>query len=673
MQKIIAKIPKKIKRVPEPIKGIRIISRSRFLINSLVGIALYTLAFFIAYYIKRKTIIIDVEYYEVYLIIILSIVLGAIFSNKISIDPRNDFNIIFRKNYISLIFSLGSLSILFLIFNIDFTSRFLLLSTFILGFLFETSYHILVSDKIKKTNFIHYTRPSLNYFILDWLILTIVNVIKLALPFRLLLDDRRHLAALAIGYLSWAFSGAITHKFNPTENSRNKWHGFSLQIKFYLLNLSLLAIAIYVLQISSKYTAYFLESALIYSGLSFVYFIYVFAERIRNKTDEPIVSFLKTYELKTVEESTFTQVEGKYRINGDTNYESNLRQSLQFDYLKGYPSVFLFLDRKIDLKSIDAKKSLIIRSTDTYNIKVLPNNSFQFIVNLHELNDFRRINDYLQLVNEKLIKGGLIVGCLIHNNQRYQRFIKKYSFIIGNVFYFFDFVIKRVVPKLPVLRNFYFKFTKGKDRAISLTEALGRLVFCGFEILDITEINNTIYFACVKSRLPINESKHSYSTIFKMKRIGKNGKEIFVYKLRTMHPYAEFLQEFVYKNNKLQIGGKFRDDFRIPVWGKVLRQLWIDELPMIINFLKGDLKLVGVRPLSKQYLSLYSKKHQKFREKFKPGLIPPFYADMPKTINEIELSEAKYLRAYQQRPFTTDFIYLISALNNIIFKKKRSA
>jgi lipopolysaccharide/colanic/teichoic acid biosynthesis glycosyltransferase len=158
-----------------------------------------------------------------------------------------------------------------------------------------------------------------------------------------------------------------------------------------------------------------------------------------------------------------------------------------------------------------------------------------------------------------------------------------------------------------------------------------------------------------------------------MRRIGKDGKIIYVYKLRTMHPYSEFIQDFVYRQNQLEEGGKFKDDFRIPGWGKIIRRLWIDELPMLFNWIKGDLKLVGVRPISNQYMSLYSKEHQELRKKFKPGLVPPFYADLPKTIEEIEKSERIYLEAYKKNPFRTDINYFLRALGNIVLKRKRSA
>ena len=140
-----------------------------------------------------------------------------------------------------------------------------------------------------------------------------------------------------------------------------------------------------------------------------------------------------------------------------------------------------------------------------------------------------------------------------------------------------------------------------------------------------------------------------------------------------MHPYSEYIQDFVYKQNSLTDGGKFKDDFRIPGWGKFLRKFWIDELPMLANWVRGDLKFVGVRPISNQYLSLYSIEHQQKRKRFKPGLVPPFYADMPKTIEEIEKSERVYLEAYEKAPIMTDVKYFFKILYNILLNKKRSA
>ncbi|MCD6202695.1 MAG: hypothetical protein J7K46_12900, partial [Bacteroidales bacterium] len=80
----------------------------------------------------------------------------------------------------------------------------------------------------------------------------------------------------------------------------------------------------------------------------------------------------------------------------------------------------------------------------------------------------------------------------------------------------------------------------------------------------------------------------------------------------------------------------------------------------------------GVRPISRQYFYLYSEEHRRLRVKHKPGLVPPYYADMPKTLEEIETSERKYLLSYEKKPFLTDWNYFWRAMYNIVFKKARS-
>jgi lipopolysaccharide/colanic/teichoic acid biosynthesis glycosyltransferase len=155
--------------------------------------------------------------------------------------------------------------------------------------------------------------------------------------------------------------------------------------------------------------------------------------------------------------------------------------------------------------------------------------------------------------------------------------------------------------------------------------------------------------------------------------VGKGGELIKVYKLRTMYPFAEYLQDYIHKQNSLENGGKFRNDFRVSRSRAVLRKLWIDELPMLINLFRGELKVVGVRPLSKHYYNLYSKELQEQRIKYKPGLIPPYYADLPETLEEIQESEMRYLQKYEKRPLRTQWGYFWKAWYNILFRKARSS
>jgi len=288
------------------------------------------------------------------------------------------------------------------------------------------------------------------------------------------------------------------------------------------------------------------------------------------------------------------------------------------------------------------------------------------------INDIRYLNKYFEKVNQALKSEGLFKGSVRPYSVRRKRVLKSFPTPFNRIYLFFDTLLVRVSPKLLLTKKLYFNITKGKGRVLSKAEVFGRLYSCGFEIIQEEWKNNRIYFTARKVKEPLYDMNPSYGFLIKLRRVGKKGKIINVYKLRTMHPFSEYLQEYMYQKNNLQDGGKIRNDFRISPEGKILRKLWIDELPMIYNVIKGEMKLIGVRPLSEHYFSLYTKDLQEVRVKNKPGLIPPFYADMPVTLEEIMASEKKYLLQYEKKPFQTDLSYLIKSLNNIILKRKRS-
>jgi len=296
------------------------------------------------------------------------------------------------------------------------------------------------------------------------------------------------------------------------------------------------------------------------------------------------------------------------------------------------------------------------------------------LVNFTRLNDIRYINKFLETVNEKLEPGGTFVGRFESKEQRKQRIFQKFPLPLAWLFYYFiDFSWKRVFPKIPFIQKFYYALTKGHNRVLTVPEVLGRLVSCGFTIKEYKELNNKTYFYVEKTAKPAYDEDPTYGPIITLNRVGHKGEMIQVYKFRTMHPYAEYLQEYISKRNGLQEGGKFHDDIRITNWGRIMRKLWLDELPMLYNWLKGDLKLVGVRPLSRHYFELYPDSFRFRRMQYKPGLIPPFYADLPKNLDEILASERKYLMDYDQQPYLTDIKYFLKAFYNILIKRARSS
>jgi hypothetical protein len=202
---------------------------------------------------------------------------------------------------------------------------------------------------------------------------------------------------------------------------------------------------------------------------------------------------------------------------------------------------------------------------------------------------------------------------------------------------------------------------------------MGRLVYCGFEIVDFTIINNLSYFVAIKTNEPLQFEHPSYYPIIKLNRVGKNGKMIGVYKLRTMHPYSEYLQDYVVKMNGYNNKGKPDGDFRVTRWGLFLRRLWLDEFPQLINLIKGEMKLVGLRPISQVRYCEFPDDLKKERIKYKPGCFPPYVAlNMPDDKGNIE-AERIYIRDLKQHPYTTDISYFLKAAYNILANKIRSS
>lgn len=325
-------------------------------------------------------------------------------------------------------------------------------------------------------------------------------------------------------------------------------------------------------------------------------------------------------------------------------------------------------------KNIILDDHVQLLSTNTlFNIENIEGNHTG-IVNLKRLNDFQGINKYFRLVNKKIPVGGVFINIAETYAVRKQRLLKKFPFPFNRIYYGIDVFITRITPKISFTKRLYYFLSTGKGRVLSRTEVLGRLYYCGFEVVDEKIIDNKLYFAAKKIKDPIfSIHKPSYGFVIKLPRVGKDGKIIGVYKFRTMHPYSEYLQQYVFEKNNLEKGGKLKDDFRVSTVGKVFRKYWLDELPMFWNFFKGEMKLIGVRPLSQHYLSLYSDEVRRIRKKTKPGLLPPFYADMPTTLEDIMASEMRYCEAYLKNPIKTDVKYFFKILNSIVFKGKRSA
>lgn len=392
-------------------------------------------------------------------------------------------------------------------------------------------------------------------------------------------------------------------------------------------------------------------------GISLIFLIFKHAYRYALDADEEVVKAPKREPQTILKPAEQISQEDK----------AALRESI----LEFAPDkVLRYIEKNIDIFSTN---TFTLRSTDIYNIRKLPNYRFDAIVNFMPLNQIRGVNKLFTTVNDKLPDNGIWVCCYEPQSVTKRNILKRYPLVIGWLYYAAFFCYKRVLPKLFMTSRLYFDITEGKNRVLSKAEVLGRLCYCGFEIIDERKKGDLNYVVARRKFRPEITARRLYGILVKLNRVGKNGKMFKVYKFRTMHPYSEFLQAYIYERYSLQEGGKFNHDIRVTTLGRILRKYWLDELPMMLNLIKGNMKLVGVRPISQHYFSLYSQELQDKRTKHKPGLLPPFYADMPKTLPEIEASEMRYLTMCEQKgTLKTDFIYFWKIFYTIVFKRARS-
>ena len=324
---------------------------------------------------------------------------------------------------------------------------------------------------------------------------------------------------------------------------------------------------------------------------------------------------------------------------------------------------------------LDSRLTKVVCDRNRFAFLQLQDYQYKTIVDLTLLNDAKGINRRFCIVNQKLPDEGRYVCCYRPQEYIKQKILNRYPWGLNWIVYTLYFWFKRVLPRLMLTSRLYYDLTKGRKRMLSKTEVLGRLYYCGFEVDEIVPMGHIEYvFAHRKSQPYPQEQIKVYGPLIKLPRVCKNKEIKFFYKARTMHPYAEYIQKYVFDaRGGMDIADKSNDDWRITTWGKFMRKYWLDELPMLFNWLKGDVKLVGVRPLSKTMFESYPQWLQEKRTQCKPGLIPPFYIDHPNTFEELFASEDKYLTEYLAHPIRTDIKYFFLTMASILTRKTHSA
>jgi len=146
--------------------------------------------------------------------------------------------------------------------------------------------------------------------------------------------------------------------------------------------------------------------------------------------------------------------------------------------------------------------------------------------------------------------------------------------------------------------------------------------------------------------------------IFSQERIGKDQKQFFIHKFRTM------------TEEKDENGNYFPDEKRLTRWGKYLRSTSLDELPELINIIKGDMSIIGPRPMPTRYLPYMSGEENR-RHNVRGGLIPPeiMYGDTAPTWEEQFSYEVKYS---DHVTFKTDLEIFIHVFKMLLKRNKEN-
>ena len=160
--------------------------------------------------------------------------------------------------------------------------------------------------------------------------------------------------------------------------------------------------------------------------------------------------------------------------------------------------------------------------------------------------------------------------------------------------------------------------------------------------------------------------------IFAQTRVGRDGKQFRFYKFRTMIPHAEDKLKDLLKYNEMSDGRAFKmaNDPRITHFGRFLRKTGIDELPQLINVLKGEMSIVGPRPPLPREVELYSD-YELQRLYVTPGLTC-YWQIQPKR-NELDFNswvdlDVKYIR---ERSFLVDWKIIFKTVLSVVSMQGR--
>jgi len=330
----------------------------------------------------------------------------------------------------------------------------------------------------------------------------------------------------------------------------------------------------------------------------------------------------------------------------------------------------------------NADNVLIIDDVD--DLESSENTSCSLIICRAPLNNVKRLNQLFERSTRTIEEGGLLLVTYRSLESELEELRRNSNGVKFCLQYLLHFIVFRAIPKSRIFARLYFspfmswldrtrrESTDRQKRSIARAEALGRFIYWGMSIIAEDQIDEKSCIIAAKISTQKTDRIPSYHAIVALEKVGLGGEVIKLHKIRSMYPFSEFLQKGLYDQHGLTNTGKFKNDFRLTDYGPFIRKYWIDEIPGIYDWLKGDVKLVGMRATSPHFLSLYPREVVKLYFKVKPGLIPPIFDEKTTGFEQIVEIEKAYLQRYLENPVKTDFLYFFYTLRDIFIRKVRS-
>ncbi|RYG49984.1 MAG: hypothetical protein EOO01_11710, partial [Chitinophagaceae bacterium] len=195
---------------------------------------------------------------------------------------------------------------------------------------------------------------------------------------------------------------------------------------------------------------------------------------------------------------------------------------------------------------------------------------------LHTVTDLNRL---FKSAFEQVQGGGFLICHLETTEQRKRRLMNELPVGINHLRYAGDFLLHRVSSRVVLTRPVY-RMVFPCIRTISKAEAFGRLFYAGFTVKTSFDSRNSLVIIAQKTANEFTAlPPSSEGVLLRIRRIGLEKRLFNVYKFRTMHPYSEYLQQYLMETTGLDTSGKFKDDFRVTSLGKWMRKYKVDELP----------------------------------------------------------------------------------------------